>query len=290
MSVRIPRCIMKCDYCSLDIEVPRWKILQQEHHFCSRDCAHAWRVANDPDQIERMAAANRGRTPWNKGELATLICEWCSNPFDVPPSVAHKRTTCSWTCRAALLSTIRGENHHSWKSSVALVCEWCGTSFDVKPHAADTRRFCSQSCVGKWNGDVRTVDRVVIVCEQCNCIFEVHPFRSTTARFCSISCGSIWRNRHAPNISSIEWIVAAELDSRSIAYEQQVMVAGWLSDFVSDNTVIEVDGDYWHNLPGVPERDALKDIDYRALGYDVIRIWEHEINDGDFSKLDALVR
>lgn len=41
--------------------------------------------------------------------------------------------------------------------------------------------------------------------------------------------------------------------------------------------VIECDGDYWHNLPGVQENDRRKTLQLEAKGYKVLRFWEHEI-------------
>lgn len=61
--------------------------------------------------------------------------------------------------------------------------------------------------------------------------------------------------------------------------------------------IIEVDGCYWHscpehyptNLDRQKERDVLHTSIAERNGWKVIRIWEHEINSGDFSKLIALM-
>lgn len=41
--------------------------------------------------------------------------------------------------------------------------------------------------------------------------------------------------------------------------------------------IIECDGDYWHNLPGVKRKDAHKDKYLRACGYTVLRFTESQI-------------
>lgn len=91
-----------------------------------------------------------------------------------------------------------------------------------------------------------------------------------------------------PKVSSIEFIVAEELDQRGLLYDHQVRVGRFIPDFIVGDTILEVDGDYWHNRPGIPERDAMKDAFYADAGFKVIRIWQHEIKASDFSKLAAL--
>ena len=50
-------------------------------------------------------------------------------------------------------------------------------------------------------------------------------------------------------------------------------------DFLSKNSnhIIEVDGDYWHNLPKVKEKDKRRRKTYISLGYKLLVIWEHEL-------------
>lgn len=60
---------------------------------------------------------------------------------------------------------------------------------------------------------------------------------------------------------------------------------------------IECDGCYWHCCPthGNPKhnkhamRDSEHDAHVASLGWTMVRLWEHEINIGDFSKLDSAI-
>jgi very-short-patch-repair endonuclease len=45
------------------------------------------------------------------------------------------------------------------------------------------------------------------------------------------------------------------------------------------NTVIEVDGRYWHNLPRRKRLDKAKDAYLRKCGHKVVRLWEDEVSD-----------
>lgn len=48
--------------------------------------------------------------------------------------------------------------------------------------------------------------------------------------------------------------------------------------FLSDhNTILECDGDYWHNRPEVVKKDVIRNKEMKEAGYNVIRLWEHEI-------------
>lgn len=79
--------------------------------------------------------------------------------------------------------------------------------------------------------------------------------------------------------TSIEAAVCATLDSLGIEYEFQKQIDRLRVDvFVpSYNLVIECDGDYWHNLPHVRERDRRRDAWLRSNGYRVVRVWGSKI-------------
>lgn len=81
--------------------------------------------------------------------------------------------------------------------------------------------------------------------------------------------------------TSIERQVAAALDIMSIEHVPQYRVdgSGWVFDeFVPPATLIEVQGDYWHSLPSNQQRDVEKAQWAQDNGFELIEIWEHEIN------------
>lgn len=59
----------------------------------------------------------------------------------------------------------------------------------------------------------------------------------------------------------------------------QVIIGGFCPDFLSKNPkyIIEVNGDYWHNLPKAKEKDKRKLKTYSKYGYKTLTIWEHEL-------------
>jgi len=54
-------------------------------------------------------------------------------------------------------------------------------------------------------------------------------------------------------------------------------------DFLSKNPkhIIEVFGDYWHNLPRNKKKDVERLKTYEGYGYKTLVIWEHELKDLD---------
>lgn len=87
------------------------------------------------------------------------------------------------------------------------------------------------------------------------------------------------KNQKSP--SSIEKKFAKELDRCNIFYIQQfVILERFKVDFlINDDIIVECDGDYWHNLSNIKEKDKIRDKILTENGYKVFRFWEHEIND-----------
>lgn len=82
------------------------------------------------------------------------------------------------------------------------------------------------------------------------------------------------------------------LNELKIKFETQKILQYKIYDFYipSVNTIIELDGSYWHGygktldeMNDIQKRtyynDRKKDILAKGLGYNIIRIWEHELDD-----------
>ncbi|HUW44773.1 MAG TPA: NUMOD3 domain-containing DNA-binding protein [Dehalococcoidia bacterium] len=82
--------------------------------------------------------------------------------------------------------------------------------------------------------------------------------------------------------TSIEVAMQNELTQRGIIYEKHLPVCGVCQPdivFPERKIIIQCDGDYWHNLPEMVEKDRRQDKALRANGWQVLRFWEHEIKD-----------
>lgn len=107
--------------------------------------------------------------------------------------------------------------------------------------------------------------------------------RLSKATKASWACGAM--DNRAPcskNPSSLEIAVAEYFDGAGITYIQQYRPEGMRKPFdfyLSDtNILLEVQGDYWHNLEGAHDRAKKKLEDATKLGYYVYEIWEHDIH------------
>ena len=81
--------------------------------------------------------------------------------------------------------------------------------------------------------------------------------------------------------TSIEIKIEEELGRNHIYYQKHISLCGitvpdfYLPDY---RLAIYTDGDYWHNLPIVKNRDEKQNRILKQKGYRVFRFWEHEIN------------
>jgi len=76
------------------------------------------------------------------------ICIVCGKPFQIKPSHADKRVTCSMACMAKLYrEKLKGEDNPHWRGGdVKKICPKCGREFSVAPSAKNSRKYCSRKC------------------------------------------------------------------------------------------------------------------------------------------------
>ena len=105
------------------------------------------------------------------------------------------------------------------------------------------------------------------------------------------------------NPTGCEALMIEILTSIKVKYETQKIVHGKIFDFYipAKNILIEVDGNYWHGYGLRVEEmneiqlrayknDQLKDVYAKGLGYELIRVWEHELEDENFEKTKEHLR
>lgn len=88
--------------------------------------------------------------------------------------------------------------------------------------------------------------------------------------------------------TGIEIKLYKELKARHLLFETQKLInKRFLVDayITKLNLVIEADGDYWHNLDRVKKKDKAENAYLAKCGYDMIRLSEEEINNGNFVNL-----
>jgi very-short-patch-repair endonuclease len=232
-------------------------------------------------------------------------CIQCENEF-----IAWKKSNrrhCSDKCAR---KTVKEKN----KSGMIVYCLSCGASiykqrYQLKP---GYKPFCSKECANKG----QLVNRVEIKCtnEFCSNIVlktqnEIDKYVIRNAKiFCSVKCNNINRSQTAGSMvkhsgTKPELYFESLLKVNSIEYIHQYPIPwkkGWKKwfDFYIPkyNLLIEIDGIYWHGkgkldteLNVHQEQSRLNDIQKSALaqnaGYNLLRIWEDEIDKFNIKQL-----
>jgi DNA mismatch endonuclease (patch repair protein) len=79
--------------------------------------------------------------------------------------------------------------------------------------------------------------------------------------------------------TSIEQLLESEISLRHLPLRHNKRVLNMVPDFSNEqyHIVVYADGDYWHTLPKIAERDRKQEEILEENGYKVMRFWEHEI-------------
>lgn len=260
--------------------------------YCSRSCAARYRSDNNLPGYQR-------KPPLVK------TCVQCGVTFTRPNWKAHRDTVfCSQKCTAKYKwdnNIHRPRRYVLPESYVEKTCDHCGTVFPVKACYARRQHVfsCSPECKAENIRKKKTKERVIFTCAWCGVRCDVSHSDGFSGpgggrkRFCSRSCAGSYNMRRMPRISSLETLVAAELDRLNEPYQQQVRLAYWLLDFYlpERQLYIECDGKYWHgpDFPQTQARDRAKDTYCANRGISLVRLAEDAINaDVSAAVADAL--
>ncbi len=216
-------------------------------------------------------------------------CANCGKEFMVPPSEIRRGggRFCSAKCWYGSKNKPNAKRRVEWAKKTCVVC---GKEYEIPPvyERRGNNKTCSDKCRGIWarganNPNFRNASRNV-VCALCGKHFIVgrHRLKDGRGTYCSMSCRGIASVLKCKKKgTSIEIKIENELISRGVVFQKQYPMwqAKTIPDFfIPPNICVYCDGDYWHNRPGMPEKDAQQNFVLGFLGYKVYRFWEHEIN------------
>jgi very-short-patch-repair endonuclease len=187
----------------------------------------------------------------------------------------------------------RGYNPNSArkKNSIKRICLFCGKEFYVQKSRAKKGevKFCSRECLCQYKNVKRN-------CLLCNKTFSVilAEVKKGSGKFCSLSCSAAYyMKRRSRKATSIELKVEEYLKTLGIKYESQKVIpeGKTVADFYipEQHLVIYADGVFWHKSEwaqkkGVVKRDNTQDLLLGLHGYNVLRLSEKEINNGNYAK------
>lgn len=157
-------------------------------------------------------------------------------------------------------------------------CTQCGERFG--PIDRLSRRFCSYACKvaaqrgqpSKSKGQARphTYRAASRECLTCGSMFRaVKDTMAVKQVYCSHQC--YLRNRR---VSQPEMRVCETLEAFGVKIKRQSRIGRWTVDaeILLGKIAVEIDGEYWHGLDKVRERDARKEAELVSRGYIVVRI------------------
>jgi very-short-patch-repair endonuclease len=210
-----------------------------------------------------------------------LVCEICGNEFTCPPSQDKTRRFCGYACFYKWL------NGFEQKPRIEVNCLTCGKPMRVlESRYKDGKRgrYCSQECMianrlHKPNG--KLIKRICLNCGKDFYKLECQVY-GNRGRFCSRGCVGAYviKNMRSNGPTSIEVILKEAFDIAGLEYEIQYSgVAPWIIDFAFPGykLAVEADGDYWHSLDNVIEKDKRKDSDLNSKGWTIIHLSESDI-------------
>lgn len=195
------------------------------------------------------------------------ICNKCG--FETEEKPQHKNSTCPKCGKGRF---------QGWNQ-----CE-CGNWFH--PQRLE-QRYCSKECGynyrktgGKKGKHYPHTQRARVgICPVCGKEYRaIGDFKDRRQIYCSHDCYMRSRLETTP-----EKIMREFLDKVGVEYKQEYKIGKYWADFYlpKHNAVIEVDGDYWHSLPKVKEKDTRKDKYLKSKGINVMHIKECELKTSD---------
>lgn len=193
------------------------------------------------------------------------ICNKCGHETTERPK--NRNSTCV-NCRKG--------RYQGWNR-----CE-CGKWFHPERLA---QKYCSKECGNKYKAKggkkgkhyPHTQRARVGVCPVCGKEYRARgDFKERRQIYCSHDCYMRSRLETTP-----EKTMRAFLDKMGEEYKQEFKIGNFWADFYLPrrNAVIEVDGDYWHSLPEIKEKDSRKDKYLKSKGINVLHIKECELKE-----------
>lgn len=200
-----------------------------------------------------------------------VSCVECSSTVLVPPSRAAKFRFCSWNCRSARPRDNRSQSRVKW------ACVECGSS-QLKQPSESFRRFCSLACrdANTVRTGARRVERVALECRFCGRGFSKLQCQVQDGRgiYCSRKCAGLGRPLDGKPSRIASDAIAKFLSSTPVLAIPELRVGVYSIDLAIPALMVavELDGVYWHSLPGSEKRDAAKDVALAERGWRVVRV------------------
>lgn len=208
--------------------------------------------------------------------MVSVVCTYCSEhalkslkDIEAQDKKGKSEFYCNTTCSGLAHSDrIGGENHPRY-----------GTTWVNHPSKTMTPEQLTARALKAWDTSRENgtdVERIETLQAGREAFFSTEEGKALHREISMMGLKSCQRKN-----TSIEIKMREELERRGIEFEEQVRVGRFLLDFYLPEyeIAIECDGDYWHTIPSVVEKDLRKNVAIEGKGYALFRFWESEINE-----------
>lgn len=175
-------------------------------------------------------------------------------------------------------------NRHEIEKKEELVCPNCKKLFT--DYKSNNRTYCSRKCSNVHtlfrNGHNSWLKGMVVDRIKYPKMGHFEKHSKTTKELIRRKTIEQHIRGFPQTNTSIERIMEKALKSSKISFVHPFNFNNkFACDFAipSSKIIIECDGDYWHNREDSKNRDKRKNAYIRACGWNMMRFWEHEINE-----------
>ena len=248
-----------CQACGKTFSKYYGKVVQ--YNFCSRECISV--------------------------DCIPATCAQCGEEFLTNGRSYTEAKFCSTECRNA---HNRIEQTHKNAPKITRTCQQCGKQFDVRKSVGKSALYCSKKCFhasgkltpGHGPDNPHWKPKITVVCAYCGKQFETFPSRNGRSKYCCQKHRMLGLLNHlaARGRTDIERAMADILRKNRIAFDEQVvMFDKFMVDFKLSEypIIVQCDGMYWHDRPGVRTRDKGQDAYLVKAGYIVLRFTDNQI-------------
>jgi len=170
-------------------------------------------------------------------------------------------------------------------------CKYCNKEFH-RTYPSDTQTFCSRKCVTQWQSkNLKGLNspknkRIVKSCEYCGKEFIArgHRIKEGRGKFCSSRCWGIQARvnmRKGNKETDIEKKLREGMEIEGMEFEREKPIGRIaVVDFlIKGKLIVQADGDYWHSLPKMIEKDHRQDKILKEMGYVILRFLGSKIKE-----------
>lgn len=208
-----------------------------------------------PSKAKGMCSVCYGRV--RRNTLSPRFCVTCGDQVYGPGATKYCSSKCALIPRS---------------------CQWCGR-VDLVEVKRRSRPFCSQTCAKAQSAEARK-RRVMTQCQWCGVPMERRPseIRKGRGKFCSRTCAGMGRPIDGRPSKIADDAIATWLETSGKLCITEHRVGRWSIDlaFPLRMLAVELDGEYWHSLPEMIQKDARKDAHLQRSGWTVERIVIHK--------------